>query len=94
MNNELQEEQKRVQCLTVECDKSHETAQIAIKKVQVVRQELKQERERAKQLTENFLRDVTFAESRAASAEVFVCVSVILLVGSKYFLFWWNISQS
>ncbi|OIW08102.1 hypothetical protein TanjilG_06645 [Lupinus angustifolius] len=64
-NNELQKEKKHVQCLTVECDKSCENAQIAKIAAEVVRQELQEERERVQRLKEN----VRIAQSRASFAE-------------------------
>ncbi|CAL0303674.1 unnamed protein product [Lupinus luteus] len=63
--NELQKEKKHVQCLTVECDKSCETAHIAKITVEAIRQELQEERERVQLLTEN----VRIAQSRASFAE-------------------------
>nr|KYP37101.1 E3 ubiquitin-protein ligase RGLG2 [Cajanus cajan] len=89
LNKELQEEHKRSQFLTVEYDKSHEAAQIAKREVEAVRQVLQEERENAQRIMENFRRDVIFAESRAAFAEVLIDISVILfwLVPNEYFLF-------
>ena len=92
MKKELQQERKCYECLKIEYDKSQEIAQIATRDVQVVRQELQEERERVQLLTEKFLRDVTSAESRATFAEVHISVSDILLVGSIYFLFRRNFS--
>jgi hypothetical protein len=66
----LQEEQKLAQYLKVQFDKSHEAARIAIKEVEAIRQELQEERGCVLRLKENFLKDVAFAESRAAFAEV------------------------
>lgn len=69
----------------MESNKSHEIAQIAIREVEAVRQELQEERKHVRRLKEDFLRDVTIAESRAAFAEVVTGFSIILLVVSKYF---------
>ncbi|KAK8464328.1 hypothetical protein PHAVU_011G179600 [Phaseolus vulgaris] len=65
----LQEEQKRVQNLTMECGKSQEAAKMAMKEVEAVRQEIQEKREHSQHLKENFRRDLIFAESRATIAE-------------------------
>ncbi|XP_024627920.1 uncharacterized protein [Medicago truncatula] len=69
LKKELQEEHKHAQYLTLESNKSHETAQIAIREVEVVRQELLEERKHVERVKENFIREVTFVESRAIFAE-------------------------
>lgn len=69
LKKELQEEHKHAQYLTLESNKSHETAQIAIREVEVVRQELLEERKHVQRVKENCIREVTFAESRAIFAE-------------------------
>lgn len=56
-----------------------------------MRQELLEEREHVQRVKENVNRDVKFAESRAAFAEVLFCVSTILLVCFKLVS---NISKS
>jgi len=83
----LQEEHKRAQRLTVESGKSHEAAKIAMKEVEAVRQEIQEEREHSQHLKENFRRDLIFAESRAAIAEVLIHMSILPFVGSKSKLF-------
>jgi len=83
----LQEEQKRVQNLTMECGKSQEAAKMAMKEVEAVRQEIQEKREHSQHLKENFRRDLIFAESRATIAEVFIDMSIFPLVGSKSELF-------
>ncbi|KAK7342912.1 hypothetical protein VNO80_25870 [Phaseolus coccineus] len=65
----LQEKHKRAQRLTMECGKSQEAAKMAMREVEVVRQEIQEKREHAQHLKENFRRDLIFAESRAAIAE-------------------------
>ncbi|MCI49805.1 nuclear-pore anchor, partial [Trifolium medium] len=45
------------------------TTLIAIREVEAVKQELLEEREHVKRVKENFIRDVTVAESRAIFAE-------------------------
>lgn len=87
MKKVLQEEHRRAQRLTVESGKNHEAAKIAMKEVEAVRQEIKEEREHSQHLKENFRRDLVFAESRAAIAEVLTVMSIIPLVGSKSKLF-------
>lgn len=67
----------------MESDKSRETARIAMREVEVVRQELQEEREHARRLKENFRRDVIIAESRTVIAEVVTDILIILLVDSK-----------
>ncbi|XP_045799614.1 uncharacterized protein LOC123893845 isoform X1 [Trifolium pratense] len=69
LKKELQEEHKHVQYLSLEYNKSHETTLIAIREVEAVKQELLEEREHVKRVKENFIRDVTVAESRAIFAE-------------------------
>ncbi|XP_004516813.1 uncharacterized protein [Cicer arietinum] len=69
LKTELQEEHNHAQYLTLESKKNHEIAQIAIKEVEAVRQELLEEREHVQRVKENVNRDVKFAESRAAFAE-------------------------
>ncbi|XP_027356724.1 E3 ubiquitin-protein ligase RGLG3-like [Abrus precatorius] len=69
LKKKLQEQHKRAQFLSEESDKSRETAQIAKRDIEEVRQKLKEEHEHARRLTENFRRDVLAAESRAAFAE-------------------------
>ncbi|KAJ1442439.1 Zinc finger, RING-type [Sesbania bispinosa] len=83
LKKELQEEHKRAQWFTVESNRNHEIAQIAMREAEAVRRELQGEREHVQRLKENFLRDFRFAESRAAVAEVLTGFSIILLVGSK-----------
>lgn len=84
LKKELQEEHKHAQYLTLESNKSHETAQIAIREVEAVRQELLEERKHVERVKENFIREVTIVESRAIFAEVIFGLLTILQVWSKY----------
>lgn len=76
MKRELLEEWQHIQELTADRDKNRKTAQIAMTEVEEKEKELQLERERVQLLKEDFLRDVTAAESRAVIAEVFVGVSL------------------
>ncbi|KAG5001054.1 hypothetical protein JHK87_022126 [Glycine soja] len=83
LKKQLQEEHKCAQRLTIEFDKRHEAAQIAMREVEAVRQVLQEEREHTQRVKENFRRDVIFVEARATFVEVLIDISIILLVGSK-----------
>lgn len=50
----------------------------------MVRQELLEERKHVERVKENFIREVTFVESRAIFAEVIFGLLTILQVWSKY----------
>ncbi|KAI5408143.1 hypothetical protein KIW84_054108 [Lathyrus oleraceus] len=69
LKKELQEEHKDIQYLTLESNRSHETARIATREVEAVKQELIEERKNVERIKENFIRDITFSDSKAIVAE-------------------------
>ncbi|KAI5420778.1 hypothetical protein KIW84_044565 [Lathyrus oleraceus] len=69
LKKELQEQHKDIKYLTLESNRSHETAQIATREVEAVKQELIEERKNVQRIKENFIRDITFSDSKAIVAE-------------------------
>ncbi|XP_050897983.1 probable peptide/nitrate transporter At3g43790 [Lathyrus oleraceus] len=69
LKKELQEQHKDIQYLTLESNRSHETARIATREVEAVKQELIEERKNVERIKENFIRDITFSDSKAIVAE-------------------------
>ncbi|KAI5437394.1 hypothetical protein KIW84_023487 [Lathyrus oleraceus] len=62
LKKELQEQHKDIQYLTLESNRSHETARIATREVEAVKQELIEERKNVERIKENFIRDITFSD--------------------------------
>ncbi|XP_058747270.1 uncharacterized protein LOC131620280 isoform X1 [Vicia villosa] len=69
LKKELEEQHKDIQYLTLESNRSHEMAQIAIREVEAIKQELIEERENVERIKANFTRDITFSNSKAIVAE-------------------------